>query len=367
MSSTTLIISSTTATVSATASCITATPDKNGYVPESACNANYSYYPSFAAAVAFTVLFFITTSFHIFQAFYHKKLRLCWVVIMGASWELASFAIRSVSTKMQQNTALVVTSSILVLLAPIWVNAFVYMVLGRMIYFFVPEQKIWGVKGVHIAKIFVWLDILSFLTQAAGGMLIQPGTDQKTLLLGIHIYMGGIGLQEFCILIFTAIAVRFFIVMQTREKSIGVESNQILDQRHRHWRPLLYVMFASLVLITIRIIYRLVEYQGGLTPSENPIPFHEWYSLVLDALPMFLACGLMNVVHPGRVLVGEGSEFPRLSRKEKKEAKRVRREEKLARKEEMRGLKGGKAVVDSRVEEMGENTEYSHHYGAEST
>lgn len=41
-----------------------------------------------------------------------------------------------------------------------WINAFVYMVMGRMIYFFVPNQEIWGVKAIKIAKIFVWLDIV---------------------------------------------------------------------------------------------------------------------------------------------------------------------------------------------------------------
>lgn len=128
-------------------------------------DANYNFNPSFAAAVIFTLLFFVVTIVHIFQAFYHKKLRLCWVLIMGCMWEFTSFAIRSASTKMQQNVALVTVSQILVLLAPMWVNAFIYMVLGRMIYFFVPGQKVWGVKGIQIAKIFVWLDVLSFITQ----------------------------------------------------------------------------------------------------------------------------------------------------------------------------------------------------------
>lgn len=46
-----------TSTASAIASCISITPDKNGYVPEWACNANYNYYPSFGAALFFTIIF----------------------------------------------------------------------------------------------------------------------------------------------------------------------------------------------------------------------------------------------------------------------------------------------------------------------
>jgi len=93
-------------------------------------------------------------------------------------------------------------------------------------------------------------------------------------------------------------------------------------------------------MITIRIIYRLVEFAAGVNPDKNPIPFHEFYFYVFDALPMFAACVAMNAVHPGRVLQGDGSEFPRgLSRKEKKEAKRVKKEGKKALKEEKKALK----------------------------
>lgn len=164
--------------------------------------------------------------------------------------------------------------------------------------------------------------------------MISPGADQNMLMIGIHVYMGGIGFQEFCILLFTAIAIKFMLIMQERERSIGVGANQILDQRYRGWRPLLYIMFASLAFITTRIIYRLVEFSAGLDPSKNPIPYHEWYFMVLDALPMLISIALMNIVHPGRILVGEGSEFPRISRREKKEMKRLQKLEKKAAKEE---------------------------------
>jgi hypothetical protein len=41
-----------------------------------------------------------------------------------------------------------------------WINAFVYMVMGRMIYFYIPDQQIYGIKAIKLAKIFVWLDVL---------------------------------------------------------------------------------------------------------------------------------------------------------------------------------------------------------------
>lgn len=49
---------------------------------------------------------------------------------------------------------------------------------------------------------------------------------------------------------------------------------------------------------------------------------------------MFFALVILNVFHPGRLLVGPGSEFPKLSRAEKKQAKRETKERKAARKAE---------------------------------
>jgi RTA1 like protein len=174
MSSTISMTTSPTAASSAAASCVTVTPGQYGYVPEWACNSNYNYDPSFAGALIFAIAFGITTFVHIFQAFLYKRVRLCWVIIMGASWELTSFALRVAGTRNQQSTALAAVSQILLLLAPMWINAFDYMVLGRMIYFFVPQKQVWRIKGIKLTKIFVWLDILSFLTQAVGQSVLFP-------------------------------------------------------------------------------------------------------------------------------------------------------------------------------------------------
>jgi hypothetical protein len=344
---------------SATATCINVTPDPNGYVPEWACNANYDYNPSFPTAIIFTILFGLTLGAHIYQAILYKKIRLCWVVIMGAAWEFSSFAIRSAGAKNQQSTPLAFASQILVLLAPLWLNAFDYMVLGRMIHYFLPEQKIWGIRARKLAVWFVCADILSFLTQLGGGSMIQNGNDNNTLMLGIHIYMGGIGLQEFFILIFTTFALRFrhrMINIKRSEQSGLCDEEQLpavgLENlsRKSNWKFLLYALLGTLALITTRIIYRLVEFSAGLDPDSNPLPFHEWYFYVFDAAPMFLALVLMNLVHPGRILVGPDSEFLKgKSRKEKREAKRARKEAAKANKAQRKAAREDVEVEETTI------------------
>ncbi|KAF2020657.1 hypothetical protein BU24DRAFT_416336 [Aaosphaeria arxii CBS 175.79] len=294
-SPTTTSLSSTTSSTSVP-SCTTAVPGKYGYVPPEACNANWAYAPSFTAAIAMCVLFGILTFAHISLAVLHRK-PFCWVIIMGVAWEFIAFITRSLGAHDQQKLGYAYPSSLLFLLAPLWINAFVYMTAGRLIWTFHPEKKVFGIKAIRIGKYFVWLDILSFLVQGAGGLMLEPGGDAKILDIGKNIYMSGVGLQE------------FFIV----------------------------ALYAVLALITMRVIFRLVEFSAGNNTS-NPLPYKEVYALTLDAFPMLLAALILAVVHPGLALKGPESEFP--SRKEKKEAKKAKKAQKKAIKEEKKMGKG---------------------------
>jgi hypothetical protein len=124
------------------------------------------------------------------------------------------------------------------------VNAFDYMLLGRMVHYFLPSQKVFHIRAIRFSVYFVWFDILSFLVQLVGALILS-NTDAtaKTTQLGIHIYMGGIGLQLFFILIFTSLAIAFHREMSQLDKS-GVVLRQ-------GWTKMLYTLYASLGLISV--------------------------------------------------------------------------------------------------------------------
>ena len=345
MSSTTTSAPSATSAASA---CITATPGKNGYVPIDDCRAIWPYSPSFAAAILFVVLFGMSNIIHIFQAFTYRK-KFCWVIIMAATWETTGFVLRSIASRHQLNLQIYLPEELFILLSPIWINAFDYMILGRMVHYFLPEQKVFGISAIKFAKYFVWLDIVAFLIQATGGSMISGGNSSSAQSkAGLHIYMGGIGLQQFFILVFTSAAVAFHRRMLVLEKQGALVK--------WNWRPLLYTLYASLTLVSVRIIYRLVQYSSGFLST---IPLHEAYFYCFEALPMALALLLMNITHPGRSLVGPESEFPTKTREEKKEEKRQKKEAKKAKKEQKKwgkteesgvwGLKGGRRYGEDSV------------------
>ena len=171
------------ATSSTAAACITVTPDKNGYVPIYDCRDIWFYYPSFGAAILFSILFGMTTVLHFFQAFHFRK-RFCWVIIMGGTWETAGFILRIPSTRHQLSLRLYIPEELFILLAPLWINAFVYMTLGRMIHFFLPEQQVFGIKATRLSTYFICADIVAFLIQAVGGT-IATGPPGESCIDGI--------------------------------------------------------------------------------------------------------------------------------------------------------------------------------------
>lgn len=98
----------------------------------------------------------------------------------------------------------------------------------------------------------------------------------------------------------------------------------------------------------MRIIYRVIEFTPGVSES-NPILAHEAYPFGLDATPMALALILLNLLHPGMVLRGPDSEFPKRTRAEKKAAKQQKKREKQEKKARKKALKNGTYEFSERL------------------
>jgi hypothetical protein len=138
-------------------------------------NAQWPYCPSYPAAIAFTALFGTVTVAHFVLAFAYRK-KFCWVICMASTWEFLGFVFRILGAHNPTSSTWPVAAQLLVLLAPLWVNAFVYMVVGRMVYYWLPEKKVWGIRATSLTRMFVWFDVVVFLIQAAGGTMLS-GTD----------------------------------------------------------------------------------------------------------------------------------------------------------------------------------------------
>ena len=119
--------------------------------------------------------------------------------------------------------------------------------------------------------------------------------------------MGGVGFQQLCIFLFLGLAVRLHQKLMKQSPSPDRARGLLL----------LYVQYVVVGLITIRIIFRLIEYSNGLKSS---IPRHEVYQYIFDSTLMLIALVILNVFHPGRLMAGRESDLP--SRKERKMLKK---------------------------------------------
>ncbi|KNG46080.1 hypothetical protein TW65_07102 [Stemphylium lycopersici] len=244
-----------------------ATPGVDGYVPGEACNALWAYFPNFAAAVAFSALFGILTIAHLCQAVMYRN-GFCWVIIMAGLWETGAYAFRTLGSKDQQSSGIATVAQILVLVAPIWVNAFAYMVFARIVHFYSPTRKVWFFSPSILALVFVTLDIVSFVVQLVGGGMAGPGSSAESQKKGLDLYMGGIGMQEAFIVLFLGLVIRF------HRDQLQAERVECLTAEKMRWRWLIWTLYECLLAITIRIIYRLVEFSAGLG-ATNPLPSNE--------------------------------------------------------------------------------------------
>lgn len=243
------LTSATVAASSAPASCTTAVPGNYGYVPPDACNSNYNFNPQYAPAVAVAVIFGILTGVHVLLGFVFRK-PYTWVMIMGAIWETLAFVLHALGAHDQQNQGMSIAYTILFLLAPLWINAFVYMTFARAVYFFSPSHKVLFVQATGMSKYFVWLDVLTFLVQAVGGSMATPGAGDASIHAGLRVYLGGVGAQQLCILLFLSLMVVFHRECLVRDATCPPDASR------RSWKGLLYCLYTALALITVCPIRR---------------------------------------------------------------------------------------------------------------
>lgn len=129
------------------------------------------------------------------------------------------------------------------------INAFAYMLSARLVYFVLPDQKVTGIKASALTKIFVTVDVVCFLVQAAGGAMMSNtdvSPDDPILLIGKHVYMGGCGLQLGFIVIFCGLMGRFYVKMRRAQR---------FDLDVRRTRAMVWVVYVVLVLIVVSFYF----------------------------------------------------------------------------------------------------------------
>lgn len=184
-----------------------------------------------------------------------------------------------------------VMQSLLLLLAPAFFAASIYMILARII-LLTDGNSHSIIKLRWVTKVFVAGDVLSFLAQSSGGGLMAKADSQDDAKMGENIIVGGLGIQ---ILVFG-----FFIIVagifNLRIRKVPTEKSTSVAVP---WQRHLFVLYAASALIMVRSIFRIIEYVMG---GNGVLLQHEYYLYIFDAVLMFLVTVLFIVWHPSNII-----------------------------------------------------------------
>lgn len=250
----------------------------------------YHYTPSLPAAAIFCALFAIGTIAHLYFVFrLHARYFIPFVI--GCIFECVGYAGRAWSHSNPTLLSPYIMQSLLILVAPAFLAASIYMVLGRIIRLLESSHHS-VIAPKWLTKIFVIGDVLSFLVQGSGAGLMAKG-DLDSFNLGSNIVIAGLVIQIVIFGFFIVVALVFNV------RLVKAPTLAASDPALAGWQKHMFVLYGTSAIILIRNLIRVVEYAQG---NNGYIVTHEWMLYIFDALFIFLVVLAFGVVHPNQLL-----------------------------------------------------------------
>jgi len=253
-----------------------------GYAPVT-LSTYYDYDPLLGILIAAAVLFGLESIVILVQLLRSRAYFLIWLLVFTAT-ECGGY-IGYCFFRQSPATTSYLAELILIILAPNFVTLVNYVVISRIIPWsgFAPNTFL-ARCGYLVPAIFLTSDLVCLALQGIGGSQLsqsrQAGVfDQSKFNLGKNLTLAGISAQLGFQTIFALLAVYIFASMPN--KAVKLELKWA-------WR----CMCITMVLVSMRNIYRIVEFAGGRHSSvdSTAVPY-----FVLDLLLMLLT-GLTFIV-----------------------------------------------------------------------
>ncbi|CAN9372390.1 unnamed protein product [Alternaria alternata] len=222
----------------------------------------------------------------------HKSWRTTLLLPWAALLMISGFAVRLAGAYDTDNLAYLIASTVLIMSGPPVYALINYFILSRLLYY-VPYLA--PLHPGRVATTFIGLDGVCeiLIGQGAWRMADSSSTDAERK-LGSDLVTASLCLQAALFGAFGLLAAQF----HRRANKAGILKKDL--------RVVLYVMYVSASIVTIRCIYRLVEYILGW---ESSIYQNEIYFWIFEAVIMALNTALLNIFHPGKRLPPSNTVF----------------------------------------------------------
>lgn len=180
--------------------------------------------------------------------------------------------------------------SLLLLLAPIFFAATLYMTYSRIVRA-VDGESCSIIPLRWATRVFVCGDVASFFIQGGGGAILSKATTQSKVNLGNDVIVAGLVFQVVMFATFLVCCVTF----NMRFRRTAATNNTRGFANEIPWQSCLVVLYVTSVAIMIRNIYRVIEYAMG---SSGYLLMNEWPTYVFDAALMVITMAIFFVYYP---------------------------------------------------------------------
>lgn len=222
----------------------------------------------------------------------YKSWRVTLLLPWAALLMIAGFAVRLVGAYNPSELAYLVASTVLIMSGPPVYALINYFILSRILYY-IPYFS--PMHPGRVATTFIGLDaVCEILIGNGAWRMANSDLTDKERQVGANMVMASLCLQAALFGAFGVVAAWF----HRRAKKAGVLTKDL--------QTVLYVLYVSATIVTIRCIYRLVEYIEGWT---SEIYQNEVYFWIFEAVIMFVNTALLNIWHPGKRLPHSNSVF----------------------------------------------------------
>jgi hypothetical protein len=253
----------------------------------------YHYTPTRWVCIVFVVLFSISNTIHLAQAFWYRLWWLFPTAIVACVTEIIGWSARLWSSYNPVLRTAFLAQVTTLIMAPTYLIATNFIILGKVIRLLGPQYCRMSPKWYSI--VFFICDTTALIIQSVGGA-IASGTQPD---LGGHIALSGIVLQLVALLFFAFIATEFLLrYIYDRPIRHFNTFRGVLDRNIR--LQILGISIMTSVLL-IRSIYRTVELAGGWS---GKIISTQWLFNAFDGAMIVIAAFTLNFLNPGMLLAG---------------------------------------------------------------
>jgi len=259
----------------------------NGTIPD--LNFNYfGYNPNkgleYAVFVFFCVLTITICVMNIVKRTWYMM-----PIVYGGFIEIFGFGARIYETFNVHNEAGFICYLVAVLIAPTVLAAADYSLAGPIMS--KGDVKVWCCTPRIAKYTFLICDIAAFFIQGIGGSIAGTGKSQSQVNLGSNIVLFGLSISLSVFVIFGF----YSIILHRRILGKAHKRGQTKDDLK--WTKIFWVIYANMILLTIRALYRVDEFKDK-NPHSNLSS--EGYFYGLDIFLMLILMLTWVFFHPSK-------------------------------------------------------------------